>query len=357
MSRFDAVVIGGGLSGLAACVLLEEHKLSACLIEARADLGGRVRSFADPDGAFAGDAGPSWVWPGYQPTVARWLKRLDLPIFEQYTQGAGLLDYGPQRNVEARMLPHQAGSYRLEGGTARLVAAMADQLSRTQVILNTPVTSIALDGNGITVTTSDGTHDAPRVLVAMPPRLGARLGWTPALPAALKQDLTSVPTWMASQAKVLLRYDRPFWRDKGLSGRVLSQAGPCGEIHDLCDPGSAQGILFGFLNWPVEMRQFKADDLKSAILEQLSRCFGPEAGTPVGLDILDWAQEPYTTDVLDLVGPFRHPEPPPQRLQHVQFDGQVMFASAECSSQSPGLIDGALDAAEHAVARLLAHRL
>nr|WP_317055379.1 FAD-dependent oxidoreductase [Roseovarius sp. W115]MDV2928960.1 FAD-dependent oxidoreductase [Roseovarius sp. W115] len=310
MSHFDAIVIGGGLSGLAACVLLEERNLSACLIEARGDLGGRVRSFTDPDGGFAGDAGPSWVWPGYQPTVARWLKRLDLPIFEQYAQGAGLLDYGPQREVEARMLPHQAGSYRLEGGTARLVSAMADQLSRTQLNLNTPVTSIAVDGNGVTVTTSDGTHDAPRVLLALPPRLAARLRWTPALPAALKQDLTSVPTWMASQAKVVLRYDRPFWRDKGLSGRVLSQAGPCGEIHDLCDPGSTQGILFGFLNWPVEMRQLRADALKHAVLDQLTRCFGPEAEAVRGLEIFDWAQEPFTTDALDLEGPFRHPDPP-----------------------------------------------
>ena len=43
-----AVVIGGGLAGIAAAVRLVEHRWQVCLIETRKRLGGRATSFTDP---------------------------------------------------------------------------------------------------------------------------------------------------------------------------------------------------------------------------------------------------------------------------------------------------------------------
>lgn len=62
------------------------------------------------------------------------------------------------------------------------------------------------------------------------------------------------PTWMAGHAKVVAIYERPFWRDSGLSGFVSSRVGPLQEIHD-ASPEAGSGALFGFLGIPVEVRQ------------------------------------------------------------------------------------------------------
>jgi phytoene dehydrogenase-like protein len=45
MSKFKVVIIGGGISGLAACVrLLESGIRDILLVEANAHLGGRIRT-------------------------------------------------------------------------------------------------------------------------------------------------------------------------------------------------------------------------------------------------------------------------------------------------------------------------
>ncbi|MFS0906790.1 hypothetical protein AB3N02_27595 [Priestia aryabhattai] len=58
---------------------------------------------------------------------------------------------------------------------------------------------------------------------------------------------------MAGQAKAVAIYDRPFWRELGLSGFVSSWVGPLQEIHD-ASPDVGSGALFGFLGIPARMR-------------------------------------------------------------------------------------------------------
>ena len=53
-----AVVIGGGISGLATAALLAREGASVTLVEARDDLGGRAGSWES--GGFRFDTGPSW---------------------------------------------------------------------------------------------------------------------------------------------------------------------------------------------------------------------------------------------------------------------------------------------------------
>ena len=44
---------------------------------------------------------------------------------------------------------------------------------------------------------------------------------------------------MVGQAKALALYDRPVWRETGLSGSAFSRVGPLGELHDASLPGAA----------------------------------------------------------------------------------------------------------------------
>ncbi|GAA3332831.1 hypothetical protein GCM10020331_094480 [Ectobacillus funiculus] len=80
------------------------------------------------------------------------------------------------------------------------------------------------------------------------------LNFSPSLPPNLITDIVKKPTWMAGQAKVVAVYDRPFWRELGLSGYVLSAVGPLEEIYD-ASPNKGPGALFGFFGMPPAARE------------------------------------------------------------------------------------------------------
>ena len=105
---------------------------------------------------------------------------------------------------------------------------------------------------------SDGSRKnipADAVILALPPRLVAHhIEFSPSLPENLMTDIVIKPTWMAGQAKVVAVYDRPFWRELGLSGYVLSAVVPLEEIYD-ASPNKGSGALFGFFGMPPEARK------------------------------------------------------------------------------------------------------
>src|SRR5690606_17209989 len=135
---------------------------------------------------------------------------------------------------------------RLTGGVQSLIDALIETLPSEIVELETKVKKILLNESGeITVEAElaggeRGNFSADAVIFAMPPRLVARhIEFSPSLPADLMTEIEKKPTWMASQAKVVAVYERPFWRESGLSGYVLSAVGPLEEIYDASpDKGS-----------------------------------------------------------------------------------------------------------------------
>ncbi len=68
----NVVVIGAGLSGLTAAAVLRAAGANVQILEADAQIGGRIRPLRDPTSNRAiADLGPTWVWPMHQPVVTR----------------------------------------------------------------------------------------------------------------------------------------------------------------------------------------------------------------------------------------------------------------------------------------------
>jgi monoamine oxidase len=153
---------------------------------------------------------------------------------------------------------------------------------------------------------------------------------------------------MSTHAKAVALYDRPFWRESGLSGRIASQIGPLVEAHDHSGIDGSPAGIFGFVGWPPDIRQKDPDRLKHAILAQLSECFGPAAAHPNELIVQDWASNTQIVTELDLSGPVSHLDIGADILRQPFLDGRVRLAVSETSEVSPGLIEGALAAGEHA---------
>ena len=354
----QVAIVGAGLAGLYAARLLRAANVECVVLEARNRLGGRILSVDEigrpsEDGF---DLGPSWYWPYMQPAIAQLIAELGLPAFVQARNGDVLFERmsreGPQRypGIEQEQL-----SFRLTGGTAALVSALARDLPREHVMLGAAVTAMALrnDGVELTVWRADETTDrvmlaADHVIAAVPPRLlDATVAFTPSQDASTARRWRETPTWMASHAKFFALYHRPFWREAGLSGTAQSMVGPMPETHD-ATTASGQAALFGFLGVSADQRAALGEQaLTRACVEQLARLFGAEAQHPRATLFKDWAADPFTATAADRVAT-GHPSAELAPWVSGPWQARLALAGSETSASEPGYLAGAVVAAARA---------
>jgi monoamine oxidase len=156
---------------------------------------------------------------------------------------------------------------------------------------------------------------------------------------------------MAGAVKVVARYERAFWRDRGLAGAAISYAGPLQEIHDMSGPAGDPAALFGFAAAPTPGTLDPT--LPDRSVSQLARLFGPEAAQPAELLVHDWSCETYTCPPGYTAGGshlFGHRE-----FRQPALRGRLHWACTETATVHAGHIEGALQAGARAARAVLAH--
>lgn len=351
------LIIGGGLAGLTAAHHLHQAGIGFRLLEARDRLGGRILS-TDAAGQVSGDGfdlGPSWFWPGMQSAMSALVDDLGLPFFAQHSDGDMVFqrmpNEAPRRSRGFQQVPE---SMRLTGGVGTIVAALASGLPKTSVQLDARVTQVTFNEPEIEVgfVDADGAAQSVKaqyVIFTLPPRLiEATVAFSPTLDAATARNWRDTPTWMATHAKFLALYDRPFWREAGLSGTAQSAVGPLVEIHD-ATTASGKAALFGFFGLSARQRAtIGRETIVQASIKQLARLFGPEAGSPNATLFKDWAADPLTATDDDRQGG-GHPIPGGLAPVPVEWRGHVWLAGSEAGRREAGYLGGAVEAAEYAV--------
>lgn len=341
--RTDTLIVGGGLAGLSLASQLADAGQSFLLAEARTRFGGRILTRTHGSGYF--DLGPAWYWPG-QPRIGRLVAQLGLRRFDQHADGE--LVYENEHGQLQRGLGYGTSpiSHRLEGGLGALIAALHERLPEGTAHSAAEIVTLRQRDGGIIATTQGGQQfTAKRVVLALPPRIAARLSFDPALPDEAVRAMERVATWMAGQAKAVMIYDRPFWRDAGLSGDAMSRIGPMAEIHDASPAIGGPYALFGFIGVPPERRR-NEQILQQGIKAQMVRMFGPQASEPEALYIKDWALDSCTSTMLDLEPVYAHPQYGMAAALNNLWDGRILFGGTETAPQFGGYLEGALEAAE-----------
>ncbi|KIC50153.1 hypothetical protein RA29_07750 [Tateyamaria sp. ANG-S1] len=336
------MILGAGLSGLVAALRLHQAGHEVTVLEARDRVGGRALTV--PLGKGGIDLGPAWIWPAYQPNIEALLREMGLDTLPQDETGDFVVETA--HDLRRGAFPKRyTDAARIRGGVQALAQRLADALPATSIHLNEEVCAIDLRGRP-RVTTPSQTWGADVVVCAVPGPIAASWDITPKWSAPLQQDMTRWPTWMAAHAKVIVQYDRPFWREAGLSGGAVSHVGPLVEIADQSDPETSVFGLFGFVGIPFDARRDQSKLVHQA-LAQLERMFGPEAANPIRTELMDWAAERLTATDMDRIPPNGHPAYGAPTLSD-PVNGRLFFAGAEVSKTHGGLIEGAVETGERA---------
>jgi len=344
----DAIVVGAGVAGLTAARALAESGRTIVVLEARDRVGGRLLSVAGEDGAV--DLGATWYWAN-EPRVRALISEMRMATHEQYIFGDAL--YQDSRGVH-RLAgnPIEGPAWRVAEGMQELAAAMARTLPSGTVHLNSPVSRIRVDDEDLMVEYENGSRRAAHVVLALPPALAAAcLEFEPQLPDDLVRIASDTPVWMGAMTKVVMSYERAFWRDRGLAGAVMSHVGPMREIHDMSGPDGTRPALFGFV---PPTHPGSPTVTRDQVLEQLRLLFGVDAPVPTEVLIRDWRAERYTSpDAVESLGAYEtygHPV-----YGRAALDGRLHWASTETAGEAPGHIEGAIAAGTRAASAVLAH--
>jgi monoamine oxidase len=240
---------------------------------------------------------------------------------------------------------------RFVGGSQRISEQVADRLGK-RVVLKAPVSVVAQDHDGVRIVAQGTTVEARQAILAVPPVLASRLAYSPALPKGKAALLKALVPGNLTKAEAV--YNRPFWRDAGLSGQGVSDGGPASTIFDNSPPDASIGVLFGFIGGSsyAAWAKLPADQRRAQVLERLAAFVGDEARVPVGYIEQDWTKERWTRGcpvahagpgVLTKYGPWlRRPV------------GKVHFAGTETADYWLGYMDGAVRSGERAAREVLA---
>lgn len=334
----DIAIVGGGLSGLMVALLLEELNLGSwVLLEANSErFGGRLMN--TPSGV---DVGAAWIFYGQRK----------------------MLDLSKKLGVKTFPQPGDPTTSRVTGGTVALPLAIASRLPASSLRKDFEVVSCTQDPSSspaITLTSSSGSSiAASRVVFAVPPKLiHDRISFTPALPADKTRAMSVAHTWMAGVTKVVIEFSDKFWPD-GATDTGLPRSGPGFQVYD----GSTDDVtaVTFFAMVPAGMDDSTAGKQCAAQLAQVwsMQGLGAEAqrlrdfhkDSKSKVTVHRWPKERFTSVEQDPTT--IHPHPHPVRvLGRREWEGALHFASSEADWESPGLMEGAVGAAQRVVSEI-----
>ncbi|MER9895630.1 flavin monoamine oxidase family protein [Mesorhizobium sp. M0119] len=231
--------------------------------------------------------------------------------------------------------------------------SLADDLARDlgdRLRLNTAVEAIEDGPGGVRVVSPAGAIEARAVLVAVPPMMASRVDFVPPLPAVLKRALG---VWQSGAViKMLVRYPKAFWRDRGLSGMVMWR-----DPHGLfaCDASRDEdhAALVVFIGGPLAQRWRDLDDaaLRAKVTSKLEEALGIEAAGIIDLSYRDWTGDRWSGGgYSDLIVDATATDA--ERIIRAGAS-PIHFASSELSPSFPGYVEGAIVAGRIAALKII----
>jgi monoamine oxidase len=158
---------------------------------------------------------------------------------------------------------------------------------------------------------------------------------------------------MGSLMKAEAVYERPFWRDDGLSSSSIIGGGPIIGTWDNTPPSGRPGIVMGFIggeharSWSLR----PAGEGRAAVLGNFASVVGDGALTPMDYFEVDWPGEQWSRG-----GPVAY-APPGVLLDYRNTIrepvGPIHWAGTETATFWNGYMEGAVRSGERAAGEVL----
>jgi monoamine oxidase len=236
------------------------------------------------------------------------------------------------------------------GGLMQVCERLAKEIGNEHIKLRAPVQEVRQFPDSVEVSTPLGKFRAAYLIVTAPPAVCGDITWSPALPP---QRMELFKRYLPGTViKVYVCYKTWWWRQKGLSGEMLSDEEPVTLYYDATT--EKLPALIGFI--PAHLAKkwgsVSSAELNAAIIKQLVREFGPEAGNPERIltrpwladDV--WCKGAYAgsmgTNTLSKLGKeLRRPI------------GRIHWAGTETALDWVGYFEGAVESGDRAAAEVL----
>jgi monoamine oxidase len=246
--------------------------------------------------------------------------------------------------------PGAAQDSRFVGGSQLVPLRLAGLLGDA-VALEAPVRKIHQHSDHVIVTSDRGQVRAKRVIVACPPPTVLGIEWHPMLPPKRQALLERMP--MGALMKCDAVYEKPFWREAGLSGMGVMDSGPVRVSFDNSPSDGSVGVLLAFVGgstWAKYGTMSRAAR-KKAVLEAFAQLVGDQALHPIQYVEHDWTHEQWTKgspiaiQVPGAITGYGSTIREPFRRVH--------WAGTETSTFWAGYMDGAVRSGQRAAAEVL----
>ena len=233
----------------------------------------------------------------------------------------------------------------IHGGSQQICERIADELGEL-VSLKTPVKEIRLTKDGAVLKVGRRKVRAKKVIVAVSPALAARIDWDPGLPPRREALAQRMP--MGAYMKGIAVFDRPWWRERGLSGLAMSDRGPVQFTVDISPGEQGPGVLAGFITGAParELAHIEPKARREAVLGAMADVLAPEAASPEAYRDFNWLEEPWSRGgPVGLMGPGTLTALGPALTEPA---GPVHWAGTDTASEWNGYMEGAIQAGERA---------
>ncbi|MFD0798598.1 flavin monoamine oxidase family protein [Maribacter chungangensis] len=331
------LILGAGLSGLLTGYRLKKAGIPFRILEARDRIGGRIDTVYETKQAPV-EMGATWFTKQHKHLIEL-LKELELAHFEQYIDNRVFYQTSARAPTQLVEIPGQVPSYRISGGTSRLIHTLYDKLDTDEILLNQSATKITTLKDTVVVHANE-VFEAAAVVLSMPPKLWAkRIDFEPGLPYELRSVAGQTHTWMEDSIKIGLTYTHPFWKDQRIPATLFSTIGPVTELYDHCNHQKTKFALCGFINTSFKSQTFK--ERKASVLTQLKNVFGVKALDYETYQECVWSTELNTFETSDTFL-YPHQNNGNPIFDSVLFDDKIYISSSESSRAFPGYMEGAV---------------
>ena len=235
-------------------------------------------------------------------------------------------------------------------GSYTLALKMADAM-KNHIYVSMPVKRIEYSENRVLVFAEKQVWKAKKVIVAVPPTISGCIEFNPPLPVG--RCIITDKINQSSVVKMILIYDKPFWREEGLNGHAQCDRGLVRFVADSSPIDGRKGVLTVLSGgrYAKKLARLQKEHRKQTVLKELGYLFGPKAQQPIEFYEKNWTEEPW------IRGGYAAHYPPRMITSFGEWlyqpIGPIHWASTETADEWKFYMEGAIQSGERAAKEVL----